>query len=174
MWVPPTLGYIPPTTVSGQVVKLALTHFNSNATAACDLYHELKGLDGLVGTIRAFEAALGLTKPEKVFWNAIPYSFVVDWVFKINERLDRSLSQPFEGTWKVSNCSFSFKEVAHVSVYTHFYYTYGNPATKVGSVVVKKYRRFTGLPFGGQHLSLGTLSPTQQTLFGALLLARTK
>jgi hypothetical protein len=138
------------------------------------IYHELEGLDSAEGTVRAFIGALGLNNPVQVFWNNLPYSFVLDWFADFGGLLDRLALNPMAGMWRVSRASCSVSEKAVVSVYQNFFPQYAaNQAANqnlLGKVFIERYNRVVGFPVDpGFWLSPSNLGPQQQLLGAALL-----
>jgi hypothetical protein len=50
--------------------------------------YDCNEIDGLSASILSALRAFGLLNPVKVAWNAIPYSFVADWLFNVGQFLD--------------------------------------------------------------------------------------
>lgn len=48
------------------------------------LRQDLSDLDGLASHLKALAAATGFNNPLAIVWEAIPYSFVVDWLFHLD------------------------------------------------------------------------------------------
>jgi hypothetical protein len=159
--------------IAEERLMAALRYYQCNFRASGRLFQKLEGLDSALGEFTAFSAALGLNNPIRIFWNAIPYSFVADWFFKIGRRLDVLSQRAFDGVWDVSHVSCSYDLRALVDWYAHPWGSFGNPVTFCGSVVVEEYRRYVGLPVGCGEIHLNDLDSTKQMLLGALLAART-
>jgi hypothetical protein len=141
------------------------------------LLHELEGLDDAIRVLGAFSAALGLNNPLQIVWNALPYSFVVDWFANIGGLLDRLAIQPFQGRWDVQNVNFSVKETITFESDAHFYPTTGfNARIRCGGGTASLYVRQRGLPVDALDLFdlLHSLSTKQQGLLWALLIAGLK
>lgn len=135
------------------------------------LYHELQGLNDDLGKVRAFIAALGLTNPSKIYWNNLPYSFVVDWFLDIGGLLDRLAIQPFAGTWQFVKVTNSISQFGKFVVYREFFSNDPrNQRFLVGEGSVKRYHRFVGLPVDPGFWLSPNLPSTQQQLLGAALL----
>jgi hypothetical protein len=152
-------------------IKYKLVEATGAFRAGGYLYHELMGLDDVEGEIRAFVSALGLANPLAILWEAIPYSFVVDWFTRIGTLFDRLSIQPFEGTWEVTGVSNSIKESFKIQIDQHCYPQH-NPRINLGFSTYERYVRFVGLPVPATAL-LGAiqqeLNPKQQLLALALL-----
>lgn len=139
-----------------------------NIRASYDL--NLGGADDL---LQAACSALGLMNPAKIVWNAIPFSFVVDWFVNIGNFLDLAEVQPFTGTIKILGSDTSFK--------TKMFVDYYNPAREYQDILgfthvdeepycTTLYRGFfrrSGTP-DGSIVSDG-LTPLQQALAIALI-----
>jgi hypothetical protein len=137
------------------------------------LYHELRGLKSLSGTIRAFISALGLNNPLKVVWDAIPFSFVAGWFTQISAHLNALAINPFKGRWEVSNLTFSLTE--RIVIYAYKNEPLGSIfMVDMGRIEVKRYTRLDGFPIGASSFNLESLNPSQQTLFAALIVGRSR
>jgi hypothetical protein len=140
------------------------------------LYHKLDGLNDISGYIRALIVSLGLSNPLKVIWNALPYSFVVDWFTGLSGKLDTLSVNPFKGTWIVSRRSVSMFETADWDVSVEFTGDVRPPLfgteQPLGTVQVQRYGRLPNLPVSDSFLSelfLTTPTPKQQSLLLAML-----
>lgn len=135
------------------------------------LYHELEGLDSVAGEFRAFAAALGLNNPLKVFWEAIPYSFVFDWFLRISTRLDWLTAQPFHGRYEISDMTTSIKSISRFILQEQLGYPdEGNfPQVPYGELQVERYERMLGIPVDLASFNLASLTPQQLALYGALI-----
>lgn len=135
------------------------------------LYHELERLSGVEGTLRAASSALGLLDPVEAVWNAIPFSFVLDWFGRIGNvlsRLDRL--QPFSGLWEISDVGYSISERLTCRVEYEVETSSGKTIAGLGTLTQRLYKRYVGLPVNPTHLiGTGTLTSSQQVLSVALL-----
>lgn len=154
-----------------------LTDYRCDFRAGGYLFHQLKGLNDLSGYIRALIVSLGLDNPLKVIWNALPYSFVVDWFTGLSARLQTLSINPFKGTWIVNRRSASMKESAVWDVSVEFTGNVMAPLlgtdNPLGTVKVERYGRIASLPVSSDFLSellTQTPTPKQQSLLIAMLL----
>lgn len=138
------------------------------------LYQDIEGLDSVVGAWRAIMSSYGLANPLKVGWNAIPYSFVVEYYTKLAGFLDLLAVRPFNGKWEVANVSHSIEERTSVDVLCQ-YAPPGDPSLFSGELfvtnfAVRHYTRSPGYPDGFLAFLQG-LSPSseQKLLVSALL-----
>jgi hypothetical protein len=130
------------------------------------LYHRLKDLDSAYGYIRACAAALGLGNPLKAVWQALPYSFVVDWFLGLSRHLDTLDINPFKGDWQVSD--FSSSAIANV-VWSVYQDSAPHGMQYLGRVRAKRYERISHLPVPASVFTLTGLSPQQLLLSTAML-----
>jgi len=144
-----------------------LAEYRADLRAGGYLFHKLKDLDSLYGYIRALFVALGLDNPLRAVWQALPYSFVVDWVFGLSHRLGSLSINPFKGDWQVSDFSSSCFTVAKWKVIQ----VIANPYVEIplGSVIAKRYVRISQLPVRSTFLTLNVPSPQQLLLTNAML-----
>jgi len=135
-------------------------------------YYNLN-LDGADTLLRAFCAALGIDNLTKIVWNAIPFSFVLDWFINLSGWLDQNRSaQAFEGTLTFGGTSCSFKTTTRYNAWTKTRKPVFGPHTyePCSEAVVVGYHRRLGTPAGSFEMS--GLTPNQQVLALSLLTAR--
>lgn len=135
------------------------------------IFHTLDRLYGMEATLRGASGALGLLNPVEAVWNAIPFSFVLDWFGRIGNVLSRlDTLQPFPGTW---NCiDFGYSTTEMLSYEVKLYWTGSNPKIRIGNGIVqlRRYERHVGLPVNPtQLIGTGSLTTSQQLLGVALL-----
>ena len=149
---------------------LYMTSHRTDVRANGFLFHLLEGLDSLGGLLRAFAAALGLNNPLKVFWEAIPYSFVLDWITRIGHRLDAFTANPFQGEWQISDCTFSIKSTTIFDVYQrNDLWGTGDIRATLGSIRYDRFVRYNYLPIDLASFNLVEMNPQQLALYLALL-----
>jgi hypothetical protein len=136
------------------------------ARAKARVFHDLDFLDSFEGQVRAYMGSLGLTNPAKIVWNALPFSFIVDWFTGISDYLTGLLNLQQQADWLVDRfCSSIVTE----SKYTHKVVDSNGAFVKhVGSLKSRHYRRFVGLP---QYWDLvfNEPSPKQLSLLAAII-----
>jgi hypothetical protein len=132
------------------------------------LFHNLDYLDGVIGKLRAFSGALGLNNPIKAIWNALPFSFVVDWFLDVSGHLNALNAQPVG--WEVEYVSCSILQTAAFDMWQLNEDLFGGggfPPRKLGTVYYRRYIRWPGLPIA--NLEISSLSPKELVLLTALL-----
>jgi len=135
------------------------------------LTQDLEDLKAANAKLKGLVAASGFNRPGRIIWNAIPYSFVVDWFFSVGKLIDTIAVQPFGGKYDVSHVMWSVKSEATYKVYV----TWGSASSwspnvvLVGTCGVKVFERYTGYPASSVFLTDGSLSPEQQVLGLAML-----
>lgn len=135
-------------------------------------YHEMPYLNDHIGRIRALIGALGLDNPLKVVWEAIPYSFVVDWFLNIGGTLATlGTFQDETIPWEIYNVNWSLKTKT-----TFDLMQVNNPETqpyfwdaKIGEVETTAYSRNTGYPEYGWLTANTSLTPRQAILMAAMI-----
>jgi hypothetical protein len=137
------------------------------------LYHELQDLDESIKVVGTFLAALGLNNPLQILWQALPYSFVIDWFTQFSTLLDRLAIQPFEGRWEVSDVTTSMKSVVNLRV-DQYCMPVSLNVRRVGLAYIQtvRYFRWVGLPVPAVSIIDTGLDPKQQLLAAALLRQR--
>lgn len=118
---------------------------------------------------KSFAAATGFNNPAAIAWEAVPYSFVVDWIFHVDSLIDTLNVQPFGGEWSISKVGYSIKDEFLYSVYLKTPPADGSRELYMGNWSIRRYVRKPGFPMSSLLLTDGTLSPTQQVLAVALL-----
>lgn len=134
------------------------------------LKQDLTGLTDSMAKMKALAASGGFTHPARVIWNAIPYSFVIDWFFHVGKLLDSLSIQPFGGEYTVSEVGYSIKFEATYQAIQWMsvgHTILGNPL--LGTVRVKSYKRVAGFPMSSLFLTDAALSPKQLVLAIAML-----
>lgn len=137
-----------------------------------NLFHNLHDLQDAYSGIRATLATLGVNNPLKAVWNAIPFSFMVDWVLPLGNWLEKAAVQPFTGEWVISGVSCSVHEVSTIDFYVDCSKVGGLGPSLQQTVVVDKYTRFDGLPFTLGAFDFSQLTDTQQKLAAAIPLGK--
>jgi hypothetical protein len=148
--------------------------YQCDFTVTAKLYQELEGLDDAWAGLRALIASAGINNPLKAVWNAIPFSFVVDWVAPFGQWLERAAVQPFYGVWKVYDITTSVRErgEVEVSVEPRPGRDYQFTKTLVTKVEIDKYTRLVGLPQTLSAFDFTQLNQQQQKLFLSLVLTK--
>jgi hypothetical protein len=150
--------------------RIVLTHYQCDFTSTWHLLQNLEGLDDAWAGLRGTIAYLGINNPAKIVWNAIPFSFIADWVGPFGAWLSKTAVQPFKGQWDVSNVTSSYHEK-----YT-FDYLFtakrGGTDGKLFSIDVDLYSRLDGLPFTLGAFDLSQLTDTQQKLAFSIPLSK--
>ena len=140
-------------------------------------FHQLQGLDSTINFIRAAGIALGLGSPIKAIWDALPFSFVVDWFTSIGSVLDETrLRHVFDGPWELRHPCHSQKIKAKIAV-TQENLPMGrwigpSQIYPAGEVFVTRYERQFGFPSSRIRSKILELSPKQLLLLAALGTAR--
>jgi len=174
--IPVSPSYYPedplPGAGNGQYTEFRVLNDGTNTISMTSAVSYDVGELGRAGaTVAAVSRSLGLSNPLKVAWNAIPYSFVVDWFFDVDRLLDKCDLLGLYLQTKVVRTTFHWKVEgeAHFSARTYESPYGGNlcPEMSIGKVRGKFYRRWVGIPPGVDSLFSG-LSPEQQALLAAL------
>jgi len=153
--------------------SLRLEKYQASFSASWYLYQELEGLDDAWAGLRGLIAGLGLNNPAKIAWNAVPFSFVADWMFPFGSLLDRLAVQPFAGRWEIYDMTNSLKETAYL-VQDRVYK--GNDLAdkkEVNGVHVQRYTRNLGADISVTDIDLTDLDQKQQLLLASLVAGNT-
>lgn len=122
--------------------------------------------------------SLGFNLNPAIIWNALPWSFVVDWVFGVSRWLDRFKVAALEPKINILRCLWSVKRRRRIQVLgtSAYYLNDVDPATPPASlarptVVETAYRR-SNFSMTGSLIESSGLSPTEISLGAALVLSR--
>lgn len=133
------------------------------------LTHYLENLNGIEGLFRAAAGALGLNNPLGVVWEAIPFSFVVDWFTRIGSIVQHTAVQPFVGDWNVKKITWSFKVSGDWGCTQDFGSSWTPRVVTPFQGTWSQYSRTVGLPVADSLLSSSALDLRQQALAAALI-----
>lgn len=124
---------------------------------------------------------LGINFNPRIIWNAIPWSFVVDWVLGVNTFLNGLTSPLLNPVIRIHRYLDSVKRMRTINVSKHVQCldSWWDPPTgdfsevPAPAVHETSYKRYTGLPSYASFRSSG-LSSTELSLGAALGLSRRK
>lgn len=133
------------------------------------LVQDLSDLTDAMAKMKGLIASGGFNHPARVIWNAIPYSFVVDWFFHVGKLLDSLTVQPFGGQYDVVDVGWSTKSEASYIVHQVVTNTDVPVDIIIGTVGANEYSRSLGFPASSLFLTDGILSPTQLVLALSML-----
>lgn len=77
--------------------KWTPTEGKTTLSMGLDIVQNLQGLDDVSRLVTAYGSALGFNKPLSVLWEAIPFSFLVDYVTNIGAAFQQPAFEAFEG-----------------------------------------------------------------------------
>jgi len=133
------------------------------------LVHRLEGLDDAWSSAKVLASALGFNNPVGIVWEAIPYSFLIDWFTRVGSLIAKLAVQPFEGSWDVSDVTWSITRRCDFECWQEFEVS---PFYLRGSGYCESYYREPGLPVTSALLSSGSLTTRQQGLALSLIAQR--
>jgi hypothetical protein len=166
--------YVDMTNGFGYGWRLVDDGYRADYRATCWLTQKLDHLNDITGLIRELTGALGLANPLKAAWVVLPGSFMVDWVFKVSQHLERLGKINPSEQWDTRDVCYSIHAVRRFKVYQDNRTRNGsNPLLYRGSVVCDEFKRGLGFPIGLDIYSPADLSPSQLTLLLALIGANT-
>jgi len=139
-------------------------------SASATLLHYIDHLDDDVGLFRAVSSALGLNSPLKAFWQALPMTFLIDWVWNVSGLLDRLAQIKPSEQWDVYDVSHSIALKANFSVAQDNQWSgLTSDNVELCRVQLKRYRRSLGIPIDLVELLSTDLSLKKQVLLAALV-----
>jgi hypothetical protein len=166
VWNDPVTPGVLPGSSGGENFYTLVESSRYTLTIGCKLRQSLKFFDDGFDEIRALIADQGLNRPFAIAWNAIPYSFLIDWLYDVSSRLSTIEIPVFQGSWKVSSPWTSLKLEGQATTWFWPYSAQGNPKQRIVQARVRRYIRRAGLP--GTAVNW-TVSPLQQALIAALI-----
>jgi len=123
--------------------------------------------------------ALGVNFNPSIVWNAIPWSFVVDWVIGVNRWLDQFTVGHMDPQINIRRCMWSIKRTRTLDMSKHSASVYPvvfDPPERHASmprVTETSYRRATFMP-GVSSIELSGLTMKEVTLGAALVMSRSR
>lgn len=128
----------------GNILEFTFEKFECRYTAGAFLLQSLTHLDDFYGLLRAYCGKTGLNNPLKVAWNAIPFSFVLDWFIPVSGYLARFKVQGADGQWDLLDTTCSILQTCDIRVtqLNHF----SGVRTLLGVIHQRRYTRVAGLP----------------------------
>lgn len=161
-------------TTSNKVVWHEIDSHQAHVWISSKVSFDLRDLTQVELTAYAAARGFGFSNPAKILWNAIPYSFVLDWIYPVSKCLDYiDLSTGFIPSY-ISGTTSHAKVTSEARQYVKIFETVNDPtvylqAHKNGVDKTTIYRRWVGLP--PASLTPEVPSPFQQ-LLGSLLAAQ--
>lgn len=101
----------------GSVYCRAISSVTYKVTFGCNLIHDLEVFPDAEQRWEVAAAALGLNKPLSALYDAVPFSFLLDYVSNIRDQLDAVAEYPvFPGTFTLSGAWSTTKVVQRTGV----------------------------------------------------------
>lgn len=141
-----------------------ITELRAGMKAWALITYDVSALTDLQLKTKTLMRSFGLNNPAAIVWEAIPYSFVVDWISNVGDLIGR-LEVPIKLPCVFHDCGYG---VWVESVIEDWYTTWGKSAL-LRRTRTRGYSRRPGLPIGISGLSLETPTAKQLTLGLALL-----
>jgi hypothetical protein len=120
----PTSAYkfYTPTCNSNYETWAKLNSGNVIGVCGASLYHDLSIYGDIADKATAMLHTLGFNRPGKILWDAIPFSFLADYVSNLGSLADRfKQASAFPGTWMVRNGWTSYLTEANFDVWVQVY-----------------------------------------------------
>lgn len=154
------------------VTTLECEFYRATVNFSFVVSHNLSDLDSLRSRIGLLMAALGIDKPAAILWEAVPYSFLVDWFANVQDILETVKVNPFiSGEITIHKVSTSVTQRAS---FGHYINVYGNQKTLLDRYHIKRHWREPGLPSKSYVTLKAELTDNQLLLVAALLRQRLK
>lgn len=115
----------------------ALAKLNIEHVATCQLQMDIDIPEDLEAVARGLVAALGLNNPLGTLYNSSPFTFVVDWIWKFGDVLDRHKYKTYIGQYEVTDFTYSLKETREWDV--HYVYKAIAPEVDVSSMTYAEW-----------------------------------
>lgn len=129
------------------------------------------------GTIKALLDSLGVRRNPAIIWNAIPYTFLLDWVVNVGKLLDSVSLDNLEVQTEITEFCHSAKIVKQVEMTCALNSELAGtqiwgPERTVQVYTKSHYRRAVGFPSQSALLAVSGLSGNELSLLTALALTR--
>jgi hypothetical protein len=120
--------------------------------------------------------SLGVNLNPAIIWNALPWSFVVDWVANVSRWLDSRKQLNMQPTVDITRYLYSWKVTRSMETLLHQWGDSGGapyPATqlRMAHVVETAYRRTVGIPSTNTFITSG-LNSRELSLGASLIIAK--
>lgn len=149
---------------------LECVYYRATVNFTFVLSHDLPELDSLASRIKVAMALLGLNNPLAVIWEAIPYSFLVDWFVNVQDLISQFGTAPFlTGKVTVHKASVSVHQRASID---HCIDVYGNRKVTLDKYNLHRFWREPRMPTLSYLTLKTTLTDDQLLLVAALLRQR--
>jgi hypothetical protein len=130
------------------------------------------------GQVKGLLDTLGIRPNPAIVWNAIPYTFLIDWVINVGKILDRMSVDNLNFPVEIMEFCHSAKRQKSATMTCQLNgmnlgVEYFGPEATLITVTKSTYRRSVGMPSLYGTLLTSGLSPSQYLLSGALLGSRT-
>jgi hypothetical protein len=93
--------------VANHAIEYRISKATVTYRGSAKLDSRLVGLEDWEGITAAWLAATGLNNPLAIVYEALPFSFILDWFFPVGTRLQRVGAKPIAGTWDVTDACWS-------------------------------------------------------------------
>lgn len=154
---------LPSSAPSGMGFWRNVTELRAGLKAWAIMTYDVGGLSDLLLATKTLLRAFGLNNPFAIAWEAVPYSFVVDWISNVGDLLNR-VEIPIELPYVIHDCGYG---VFVESVFED-YWSVNGTSCLVRRTRTRGYSRRPGLPINPSALSLETPSAKQMVLGLAL------
>jgi len=155
---------------SNRLITYGRRHF----TCTLEYSYAIPGWQRENATLLGYSDALGINLNPAIIWNAIPWTFVVDWVLGVSQWLDQTKSKNLHPVTVIYNWSYSQSTSRTVKVYTDVEPTEGLGGFRFRNCEINEeaYRRFTGVPSLESAISGSGINSQEFMLASALALSR--
>lgn len=169
----PPIGPIALNASAGAHIRGDVTRCETTYRAGGRLFHTLEWVNQANAEWHALIGALGFLDPLAIVWEAIPYSFVVDWVIGMDSWINRYwhlVEEPDH--WNISGLCGSRKTVIEVNIVqvnsTEMWQGTRFEDRLLGTFSYSSYDRSPGLLTSSSFDRVGLVTPKQLALLAAL------
>lgn len=128
----------------GFITEMYIEDYECRYRAGTFVFQDLTHLDDFYGLLRAYMGKTGLNNPLKVAWNAIPFSFILDWIVPVSSYLALFKIQGADGRWDLFDLTCSVKQSCRIRIVQTDRVT--SQSAVIGIYDFRRYTRLTDLP----------------------------
>jgi hypothetical protein len=149
---------------------ITLSQIDKGEHATCRYSYSVPYLSEFESTVGKYLDAFGVSFDAAIIWNAIPFSFVVDWFINVGEWLHSRRHDMYQCIVTLWDFCVSQKYIVTVTFTASGFDEFGSPKTlSLGSIQQDTYVRWKLLPRSNRSLTFQWAGSTQLLLGSSLI-----